>query len=224
MKSFLWRLRSNAIWFLIAMVLFTVIYVWWAYAGYEYQMDKVYCLDRISPVVILLFTCFIFFLIYTKRYMYDEEYLYGHSRKTAFCSAQCCAALFSVLFALYAFSVALLVRRAILSASYIATSDELYKIPASDVLCNLVFIFVVNMLAFETANILRKFKTWKFWVSFIVCLTLVITMVLLFVLNPADQHALNQNNYWLIMISVFTAQLIFMIGCDFLLTRGRQYK
>ena len=218
MKSFLWRLRSNAVWFLLATAVFTGIYLLLAYSELHYSYGS-FRFAHADPFMMSLFVSFGFFMFYTKRYTYDEEYLYGHSRKYSFCAAQCAAAVYAVLFACYALGISLLVRRSFISGNVIASAD-FYGMSAAEILCNFTSLFIVNMLMFEVADILRKFRTWKFWVAVAVCAAAVVGVCCIYI----NIMTLKQFNYWIGMFAIFPPLFAVATACDLFMTRGRQYR
>ncbi len=218
MKSFLWRLRSNAVWFILALTVFTGIYLPLAHSELRYAYLS-FTFTHADPFLILLFVSFGFFMFYTKRYTYDEEYLYGHSRKYSFCVAQCAAAVYALLFACYALSIALLVRRSFFVGDVIA-SAVFYNISAAEIFYNFLSLFIVGMLMFEVADILRKFRTWKFWVAIAVCAAAVVGMSCLYVNIMTPKWF----NYWIGMFVIFSPLLVIAAVCNLFMTRGRQYR
>ncbi len=216
MKSFLWRLRSNACMFLLAMVIFTGIYLPTAYSDLRYFYLN-FCFSHIDPFLVSLFVSFGFFMLYTKRYTYDEEYLYGHSRKSSFFAAQCAAVVFALMFACYALGVALLVRRSFFTENIVGTA-AVYNISAAEIFLNFISLFIVNMLMFETADILRKFKTWKFWAVVAVLVMAVIAVCYVYVkILP-----LKRFDYWMGMFVIFLPLFAVAAVCDWFMTRGKQ--
>ena len=215
-------MRSNLIYFAAATVLFTVIYIVVAFSNIRSNPDShsVWCLEGIDPTIICGGVSFAFFLICTKRYTNDEAYLYGQSRRTAFLSAMITAFVYSTLFACYALGVALLVRRSVLSAPNLAVSADLYLLSVKDILCNLIFLVIVNLIAYEAANILRKFKSWKFWITFIVCIAAFVVLYIFIVAIPQSKNIANFE-FWGAMFAVCVPQLLIMSICDFLMARGR---
>ena len=216
-------MRSNIVYFLAALALFTAVYVVVAYTNVVYfpESDYVKCLSAIDPTVICGAFCFGFFLICTKRYTYDEAYLYGQSRKGAFFSALACAAVYAVTFALYALGVAILVRRSMLCSPELAVSADLYRLTATDILYNLAFLITVNLIAYEAANLLRKFKSWKFWVTIIVCIATLAVLYIVITDNRVDNDGVEKIKWSVSMLLVFVPQLLIMISGDFLSARGR---
>ena len=218
MKSFLWRLRSNAVCFLLALAIFTGIYLLSAYSELHYSYLS-FRFAHIDPFMISLFVGFGFFVFYSKRYTYEEEYLYGHSRKYSFCAAQCAAAVYSLLFASYALSIALLVRRSFFVNDAI-TSIDLYKISSAEITYNFISLFIADMLTFEIADILRKFKTWKFWSTIAVCLISIIVMYCIY----KNVMSFPWFNYWVGMFVIFPPILVIACLCNLFMTRGMQYR
>lgn len=218
MKSFLWRLRSNVGLFLLALTVFTGIYLLLAYSGLHYSYRS-FRFEHADPFMISLFASFGFFMLYTKRYTYDEEYLYGHSRRYAFCAAQCAAAVYALLLACYALGVALFVRRSFFAGDVIA-STAYYRISATEIFYNFMSLFIVDMLMFEVADIFRKFRTWKFWVAVTVCATAIVGVCCIYV----NILPLKRFDYWIGMFLIFPPLLIVATACDLFMTRGRQYR
>lgn len=224
MKSFLWRMRSNIGWFVIAVVLFSVMYVWYAYGRVTcLDSGSVSCLRGISPMSISYFCCLAFFFIYAKRYTYEEAYFYGQSRKGAWGTALCGAVAYGVLFSGYALGLALLVRRGILSAPDMAVPSELYTISAKDLLYNFLSLVITNLLAYETANLLRKFKSWKFWITVVSCIALLVLLYIVFVVNRQTGNSATATfDFWQAVFGVFGPLLALMTIGDFFMTRGKQ--
>lgn len=225
MKSFLWRMKSNVAYFLAAMALFAVIYIPLAYSEFYYS-DTLYfvqCLQHTDPIIVAFCVCFAFFFICSKRYTYDEAYLYGQSRKGAFGSAFCSSAIYAVLFACYALGVALLVRRAILSAPNFAVSSDIYRISADEIFYNFALLAVIDLVAYEAANMLRKFRSWRFWLTLAVCVTTLVFLVIFNVILPQQNSGgvYGAVKYWSAMFSVLIPQAAIMIAGDFIMTRGR---
>ncbi len=218
MKSFLWRLRSNAVWFLLALFVFTGIYLPIAYSELHYFYLS-FRFAHADPFMASLFVSFGFFMLYSKRYTYDEEYLYGHSRKYSYCAAQCASAVYALLFACYALGIALLVRRSFFSGSVIASAD-FYKISAAELFYNFLSLFIVNMLMFEVADIFRKFRTWKFWVSVAVCVATVVGLYFIY----QNIKSLIWFDYWTGMFVIFSPLFAVAAACNLFMTRGRQYR
>lgn len=220
MKSFLWRLRSNAVWFLIAMAVFVGLYIYFAYSQI-YTFD-IYVLrvDHVNPFIECFFVTLGFFLIYTKRYSYDEEYIYGHSRRHAFFSSLGVAAIYSLLFACLVLGSALLVRRSIVSAHDAMVIAELYRLSAVDIILNFISFFLLSMVAYESAILFRKFKSWRFWLTFIG------GVGIFFGLYRAVYYIAQFKwfNYWVGMFFIFVPLFVVLTVCDFLRTRGRQYR
>jgi len=226
MKSFIWRMRSTAVWFLAATALFTGSYLAWAYSNVrspgEYN-GGLNNLSGISPIVISMLSIFVFYLIYAKRYTFDEAYLYGESRSAAFGSAICGAAVYAAVFAFYVLGLALFVRRGILSASYMVVSSDLYRMSAAEVFFNFAQLFLTNMIAYETADILRKFKSWKFWIAAAVSITVAVALGVVFVLKPMDDVYSNFD-FWKAIFMLTVPLTAIMIAGDIFMTRGRQYR
>jgi len=218
MKSFLWRLRSNAVWFLLALAIFSGVYLWLAYSGLRYWYHG-FSFSHADPFLPSMFIAFAFFMFYAKRYTYDEEFLYGHSRKCAFVSAQCGAVVFSLLFSCYALAVALLTRRSF-AAGDVIMAEPLYNISALELFFNFLSLFVVDMLMFEVADVLRKFKTPKFWVAAAVVVATLVIVCLIYV----DKSASVGFHYWKGMFLIFAPLLVVAFGGDLFMTRGRQYR
>lgn len=224
MKSFLWRMRSNISWFVIAVILFSVVYTCHAY-GRITNLDSgsVSCLHGVSPIVISYLCCLVFFFIYAKRYTYDEAYFYGQSRKGAWGTALCGAVTYGVIFSCYALGLALLVRRGILSAPDMAVPLELYIISAKELLYNFLSLAVINLIAYETANLLRKFKSWKFWATAGSCIVLLVLLYIVFVVNRQTGNSATATfDFWQAIFGVFGPLLALMVIGDFFMTRGRQ--
>ena len=219
MKSFIWRMRSNFGYFLAAMTLFAVIYVIIAYKNVRLfpNSGMARCLDGIDPTIVSACVCFAFFFICAKRYTYDEAYLYGQSRKGAFLSGLSSAFVYASVFACYALGIALLVRRAILSSPGLVVSANLYDVTAVEVFFNFLYLVTVNMIAYETANLLRKFKSWKFWIVFAVCIATFAVLYIFIVVLPQSRD-IAHFNYWSAIFSAFIPQLIIMILGDFLIS------
>ncbi len=218
MKSLLWRLRSNAVWFLLALGVFTGIYLMLAYSELRYSYLS-FGFEHADPFLASMFISFGFFMFYTKRYTYDEEYLYGHSRKYTFFASQCAAVIYALLFASYALGVALLVRRSYVSGDVIVSAN-FYKISVVEIFYNFLSLFIVDMLMFETADILRKFRTWKFWVAVAVCAAAVVGVSCLYI-NIASKQWFN---YWIGMFVIFTPLFFVAKSSNLFMTRGRQYR
>lgn len=219
MKSFLWRLRSNAVWFLIAMAVFVGVYTYLAYTQ-VYNDSYTLRFEHVNPFLECFFVTFGFFLLYTKRYSYDEEYIYGHSRKHAFLSSWGVAAIYSLLFACLVLGTSLLVRRSILSAPDVMAFAELYRISGADIILNFISLFLISMVAYEIAILFRKFKSWQFW------LTLIGGIAIFAGLFRTIYYIMQFNwfNYWVGMFLIFVPLFIFLTVCDFFRTRGRQCK
>ncbi len=224
MKSFIWRMRSTAVWFLAVTALFTVSYLAWAYCNVqppEAYNGGLSDLSGISPIVISMLSIFVFYLIYAKRYTFDEAYLYGESRSAAFASAICGAAVYATVFAFYALGLALFVRRGILSASYMAVSADLYRISAAEVFLNFAQLFLTDMIAYETAAMLRKFKSWKFWIAAAVGIAAAVVLGVIFVLKPMEDIYSNFD-FWKAIFTLLVPLTVIMIVCDIFMTRGTQ--
>lgn len=218
MKSFLWRLRSNAAWFPLALAVFTAIYLLLSYADIRYGHHSFY-FSHADPFIVSLFVSFAFFMFYTKRYTYEEEYLYGRSRRYSFCATQCGAVVYALLFAAYALGVALLVRRSFVSGDVIVPA-ELYAISAAEIFFNFLSLFVVDMLMFEIADIFRKFKTWKFWAAIAVFAVSIFAVCKIFAVVTSAEWF----NYWVGMFVIFPPLVVIAAACDWFMTRGRQYR
>lgn len=218
MKSFLWRMRSNIGWFLAALVIFTVAYISWAFSNIDF------CLQYVSPVVWSMFVAFAFFFIYAKRYTYDEAFLYGESRKGAFGAITSGATVFALIFSFYVLGLALLVRRSAISMSDSIVSIDVYRLYGWEIFANFMHIFICNMIVFETANLLRKFKTWKFWLIFAGCLVIFLLMGYFLIWNPMNGGYSEEFDYWSGMFSVIIPLIFVMIACDVFMSRGRQYR
>lgn len=218
MKSILWRLRSNAGWFLLALAVFTGIYLPIAYSELNYFYMS-FGFKHADPFMISLFVGFCFYMLYTKRYTYDEEYFYGHSRKYSFCAARCAAAVYAVMFACYALGVALLVRRSFFTGDVIVSMD-FYEISAVEIFFNFASLFVVDMLMFETADILRKFRTVKFWIAIAVCAAAIVAVCIIYVnIMTSDRF-----NYWIGMFVIFPPLCAVAAACNLFMVTGRQYR
>lgn len=226
MKNFLWRMRSNAIWFLAALILFTGAYLGWAYYNIEYSYSgQCSVLVGVSPVVISLFVGFAFFFVYAKRYTCDEAYFYGESRIGAFGSATCGAVAYSIVLALYALGMSLIVRRNILSDPDLIVSSDLYHLSFLELFANFMHMTFCNIAMFEAANLFRKFKTWKFWVTAMVCIAAFICLGWFCVLVPLDSYESMQSfNFWGGMFSFLIPFVIILLSGDIFMTRGRQYR
>lgn len=218
MKSLLWRLRSNAVWFLLALTVFTGIYLLLAYSELRF-FYRSFSFAHADPFLVSMFISFAFFMFFTKRYTHDEEFLYGHSRKYSFCAMQCAAAVYALLFALYALGIALLVRRSFVAGNVIV-STAYYKISAAEIFYNFMSLFIVNLLMFELSDIFRKFRIWKFWAAIAVCAVAVVGVCFLYV----NISTLKLFNYWVGMFVIFTPLYVIAAGCDLFTTRGRQYR
>lgn len=216
-------MRSNFLRFIVAMAVFTVIYVILVFTKIEYlpNSNTVSCLDGIDPAAVSGCVSFAFFLFFTKCYSYDEAYFYGQSRKGAFCSALCGAAVYAVMFAFYALGTALLVRRSVLSSADIGLSADVYRISAAEIFYNFAYLVIVDLIAFELANILRKFRSWKFWIAITVCIAAFILLYIFNVVLPQSSGIISDFDYWGAMFAVFVPQLIVMAAGDFFMTRGR---
>ena len=94
--------------------------------------------------------------MYTKRYSYDEEYIYGHSRRHAFFSSLGVAAIYSLLFACLVLGSALLVRRSIVSAHDAMVIAELYRLSAVDIILNFISFFFVKYGCIRIGDIIPK--------------------------------------------------------------------
>ncbi len=219
MKSFLWRMRSNIGWFLAALVVFTVAYLCWAYCNIEN------CLMYISPVVWSMLVAFAFFFVYAKRYTYDEAFLYGESRREAFGAVTCGATVFALIFSFYVLGLALFVRRSTIPLTGEIAAFDVYNLHWWEILANFMHIFVCNMIAFETANLLRKFKTWKFWLVFAICFLVFVLMGYYLIWMPMNSDGISYEfNYWSGMFSVIIPLIFVMMAADIYMSRGRQYR
>ena len=219
MKSFLWRLRSNAVWFLIAMAVFVGIYCLLAYSDIKY-MSLSLSFSHCDPFIVCFCVSFGYFLLYTKRYSYDEEYIYGHSRKHAFLSSLVVAIIYALLLAFFALSTALLVRRSILSDQYVISPVDFYRISGMDIGLSWLSLFLINMIGYELALLFRKFKSWKFWLTLILIVAVFTILFKIFV-YIADCKWFN---YWVGMFLIFVPVFVILTVCDFFRTRGRQYR
>lgn len=124
-------------------------------------------------------------------------------------------------FALYALGVAILVRRSMLCSPDLAVSVDLYRLTATDVLYNLAFLVIIDLIAYEAANLLRKFKSWKFWVTIIVCIATLVTLYIVITDNRMDNDGAEKIKWSICMLLVFAPQLVIMIVGDFLSARGK---
>lgn len=219
MKSFLWRLRSNAIWFLIAMAVFVGIYCLLAYADIKY-MSLTLSFSHCDPFIVCFCVSFGFYLIYTKHYTYDEEYIYGHSRRHAFFSSLGVAAIYSLLFAFLALGTALLVRRSILTAPNVIAPDDFYRISSTDIGLSWLSLFLIGMVGYELALLFRKFRSWKFW------MTLAVGVAAFTILYKTLGYIVDNKwfDYWIGMFLIFVPLFVVLTACDFFRTRGRQYR
>ncbi len=221
MKSFLWRMRSNILWFAIALILFTGAYLGWAYGGLSGSGP----LEQVSPVVWSMLVAFAFFFIYTKRYTYDEAFFYGESRKEAFGAVTCGATVFALIFSFYALGLALFVRRSVISMSGQIAAIDVYTLHWWEIFANFMHIFVCNMIAFETANLFRKFKTRKFWLSFAVCFAVFLLIGYYLIWKPMNNDDISYKfNYWSGMFAVIIPLIFVMMAADIYMSRGRQYR
>lgn len=162
MKSFLWRIRSNVGWFVAAMALFTALYFVLYASNYRaYDSDVFTYINglAVNPLGPAGGCTLGFFLLCTKRFTNKESYLYGVSRRAEYLSGLGSATCWSVLSALYALSVSLLTRYCFLSASDMAVPDTVYTLGAGECFAGFALLFVVNMDAYATADILRDFRT-----------------------------------------------------------------
>ena len=75
-------------------------------------------------------------------------------------------------------------------------------------------------LMFEVADVLRKFKTPKFWVAAAVVVATLVIVCLIYV----DKSASVGFNYWKGMFLIFAPLLAVAFGGDLFMTRGRQYR
>lgn len=225
MKAFIYRMRSNVGYFSASMAIYAVIYLLLAYSRVKPHFDSnmVRCLDGIDPTIISGCICFAFFFVCAKRFTYDEAYLYGQSRKGALLSALASAAVYALLFAFYALGLALLVRRSVLSSAYLAVSADQYNISATEMFCNIVYITTVNLIAYEAANLLRKFGSWKFWVSLAVFVASFIVLYVFIVAIPQSKDP-TRFDFWRASFATFIPQLTVMFFCDFFMSRGRQVR
>ena len=229
MKSFLYRMRSNVGWFAAAMALFAAVYAWWASFNVRYYgmggttQIIADCLSGVSPIVLSYIACLLFFFLSSKRYSADEEYLYGHSRRYAYSAAYLSSAVYAALFALYALSAALLVRRAILSAPDMAVPADVYDIAGWELTANLAYLILINLIAYESANLLRKFRSWKFWLTVVGCGGALLLLAVVFLFGR-QTGVTNESHFWPQMFSVFGPLWVVMTACDLYMTRGRQYR
>ena len=229
MKSFLWRMRSNVGWFVAAMALFAAVYAWWVSFNVRYRTMGgttqiiADCLSGISPIVISYIVCLSFFFLSAKRYSADEEYLYGHSRRYAYVAAYLSSAVYAVLFALYALGAALFARRSVLSAPDMAVTTDVYDIAGWELAANLAYLVLINLIAYESANLLRKFRSWKFWLTVIVCGGVLLLLAVVFLFSR-QTGVTQESHFWPQMFSVFGPLLAVMTACDLYMTRGRQYR
>ncbi len=223
MKDFIWRMRTTAVWFLAALAIFTGAYCLWVYSNVHVPKNggDVECLDGISPIVVSFLVAFVFFFLYAKRYFYDEAYLYGETRKEAFGAAFSGAAIYAVIFAFYVLGLALLVRRSILSMPDVAVSIKVYDISPAEIFYNFAYLVIINLIAYETANLLRKFKSWKFWLVAIISFGLFAGLGTLLMLTP---DVMEEIGYWGSAFLLFVTMLIVMTAGDIFMTRGRQYR
>lgn len=217
-KSFLWRLRSNAGWFLLALAIFSGLYLLLTNSEIRYSF-RGFSFAHADPFLPSMLISFAFFMFYTKRYTYDEEYFYGHSRKHAFVATQCGAVVYALLFSCYAMGVALLVRRSFVAGDVIM-SESLYNISALEMFFNFLSLFIVDMLVFEVADIFRKLKTWKFWAAAVAIVATLVTVCLIYV----EKSLSNDFHYWKGMFLIFVPLACVAFGSDLFMTRGRQYR
>lgn len=221
MKSFIWRLRSNYLFFLVAIALFTVIYIIMGYSSIEYHpyRHEVSVLSYADPMILSAFVCFAFFLICSKRYTYDEEHLYGNTSKLAICSSLLASFIYVVMFSCYALGLSLLVRRGILSVDRLAVSKDLYDLSALEIFQSFASLIIINTIAYEVANILRKFRSWKFWVTLVSC-AIIFYVSMGAVLTLPQKHL----SYWELYFALTSIALVIVTVGDILMTKGRQYR
>lgn len=221
MRSFLWRIRSNVGWFVAAMALFTALYFVLYASNYRAYDSGVFTYINglaVNPLGPAGGCTLGFFLLCTKRFTNKESYLYGVSRRAEYLSGLGSAACWSVLSALYALSVSLLTRYCFLSASDMAVPDTVYTLGAGECFAGFALLFVVNMDAYATADILRDFRTRRFWITFLACLAAAVFLLWVFWLSGSIE------GYWGPRFASFGTFLPIIFAADFIMSRGRQYR
>lgn len=130
-----------------------------------------------------------------------------------------------MIFSFYALGLALFVRRSVISMSGQIATIDVYTLHWWEILANFVHIFVCNMIGFETANLLRKFKTWKFWLSFAVCFAVFLLMGYYLIWKPMNNDGISYKfNYWSGMFAVIIPLIFVMMAADIYMSRGRQHR